>query len=75
MGLYKGIEFALMGGLIRSMLQLPIYDMVKWSANKAGADNLDTQLGQFTQKVGASFISAMLLSVILYPFDTFKRNA
>ena len=75
LGLYKGVEFALMGGLIRAMLQLPIYDLVKWSANKAGADDINTQLGQFTQRVGASFVSAMLLSIILYPFDTFKRNA
>ena len=45
LGLYKGVEFALMGGLIRAMLQLPIYDLVKWSANKAGADNTNTQLG------------------------------
>ena len=64
-----------MGGLIRAILQLPIYELVKRTASTASLDKTDSQIGQFTQRVGASFISAMLLSVLLYPFDTFKRNA
>lgn len=75
MGLFKGVEFAVASSILRAMFQLPVYDVVKWSANKAGADNLDTSLGQFTQRVGASLITAILLSAVLYPLDTFKRNA
>ena len=45
MGLFKGVEFALMGGLIRAILQLPIYELVKRTANKAAIDGSDTQMG------------------------------
>lgn len=75
LGLFKGVEFAVASAVIRAMLQMPIYDMVKWSANKVGCDNMDTTVGSFTQRVGASLVSGMLLSCFLYPLDTFKRNS
>ena len=57
------------------MLQLPVYDMVKWSTDKAGLDNPDGVAGTFMQRIGASMISGTLLALILYPLDTFKRNS
>jgi len=73
--LFKGVEFAVAGALIRAMLQMPVYDMVKRSANVVGCDNMDTKMGYFMQRIGASLVSGMLLSCLLYPLDTFKRNS
>lgn len=75
LGLYKGVEFALFAAMVRAVFQLPVYDMVKWSSNKAGLDNPDGALGTFSQRLGAAFVSGTLLSCLLYPLDTFKRNA
>ncbi len=73
-GCYKGVEFAIAAAIVRSMFQLPIYDMVKMTAEKIGMDK-DGTVGSFTQRIGASFVSGLALATILYPFDTFKRNA
>lgn len=74
-GLYKGAEFAVAGALIRAMLQMPVYDLVKWGASKAGVDSLDSPVGSFMQRVGASLLSGTMLACLLYPLDTFKRCA
>ena len=52
---------------------MPVYDMVKWLSSAAGTDSRDTLVGNFSQRIGASMVSGLLLSCILYPFDTFKR--
>ena len=48
--------------------------MVKKTASKIGVDG-EGVVGSFTQRIGASFVSGIVLAAILYPFDTFKRNA
>ena len=53
---------------------MPVYDTVKLVADKAGVDR-DGTMGTFTQRFGASVVSGLLLSTLLYPLDTFKRNA
>lgn len=73
-GCYKGIEFAIAASIVRAVFQMPVYDMVKWMADKSGASQ-DGMVGSFTQRIGASLISGLTLATILYPFDTFKRNS
>merc|ERR1712060_93473 len=72
--MYKGIEFCLLAAFIRSLLQMPVYDLVKKTTDAAGMDT-DGFMGSFNQRIGASVISGVALSAILYPFDTFKRNS
>jgi len=74
-GCFKGLEFAVSAAVIRAMLHMPVYDMVKWSVNKTGMDGPDSPTGTFMQRMGASLISGTLLACILYPLDTFKRNS
>jgi len=38
-GTYKGMEFAIAAGLIRAMLQMPVYEMVKWGTNATGVNS------------------------------------
>ena len=59
--------------MLRAMFMMPVYDFVKLTANKSGFDEGVT--GSFSQRIGASFVSGVLLATILYPLDTFKRNA
>ena len=72
-GCYKGLEFAVAGAVLRAIFMMPVYDFVKLTANKSGFDSGVT--GEFSQRIGASFVSGVLLATILYPLDTFKRNA
>ncbi len=73
-GTFKGMEFAIFAAVFRSMVHLPVYDSVKWATNKSGLDNNpDSMPGSFMQRIGASLITGLFLSTILYPIDTFKR--
>ena len=56
---------------------MPVYEMVKWGSNATGLqdDSAISSPGTFMQRIGASLISGMALSCILYPLDTFKRNS
>ena len=70
-GMYKGIEYCLVQSLIRASLTLPVYDLIKRYNFSSGNQMLDT----FQQRVGASMVTGLLLSLLLYPLDTMKRTA
>ena len=63
-GLYKGYELSIISSAIRSMICLPLYDAVK-PYSKDLPYNLD--------KIGVSFMTSVLMSLIVYPLDTAKR--
>ena len=69
--LYKGAEFAAASALVRAILGLPVYEFVK---SLEGSYISDGPLSDFYKRIGASMLSGMLLSTILYPLDTIKRT-
>jgi hypothetical protein len=64
-GLYKGVELAVVASVLRAIFTLPVYDMVQ--KNKTFGEYKMWNL------IGASFTSGVLLSALLYPLDTMKR--
>lgn len=72
-GTYKGMEFAIVAACIRAMVQLPVYDAIKWATTKTGLDSQQSMPGSFMQRIGASLCTGSLLAILLYPLDTFKR--
>ena len=71
LGLYKGVEYAVASSVLRAMLTLPAYDLVK--SMDLGANN--TSVGAFQQRIGTAMCSGLLISLLLYPLDTLKRSA
>ena len=69
-GLYKGFQLAILSSILRASFSLPIYDTFK---KVTGNKEDGGFLANFNQRVGASFVSSMLMSLILYPLDTMKR--
>jgi solute carrier family 25 (adenine nucleotide translocator) protein 4/5/6/31 len=69
-GLYKGAQISLITGILRGALTLPVYDAFK----KYQPQNKDSFLGNFWYKLGPSVITSLLLSLVLYPLDTVKKN-
>lgn len=70
-GLYKGYQLAILSSVLRGALSLPVYDTFK---RMTDSSNESTGfLANFNQRIGASFISSMLISLLLYPLDTMKR--
>jgi hypothetical protein len=67
-GLYKGYQLAIVSSVLRASLSLPVYDTLK--KRTSGEEGW---LSNFNQRVGASFLSSMLISLLLYPLDTIKR--
>ena len=68
-GLYKGYQLSIISSVLRASLTLPIYDTYRQMAPGSQKSWLDN----FNQRVGASFASSMLTSLLLYPLDTMKR--
>ena len=68
--LYKGFEVALIQAALRGVFTLPVYD---FSLKYLNSGDSQTLTGQFASKLGPSLISSLLLSLVLYPFDTMKR--
>lgn len=68
-GLYKGYQIAILSSVLRAGLTLPVYDTLrsKTEGSQGGF------MSNFNQRVGASFLSSMLISLMLYPLDTMKR--
>lgn len=65
-GLYKGIELAALVSIVRSCIQLPIYEACKKTTENA-------PYAEFNQRVGASMLSGLICGTLLYPVDTAKR--
>lgn len=57
---------AAVASIVRSAIQLPIYEAVKRQSESGPA-------GEFTQRVGAAMFSGLICGTLLYPFDTAKR--
>jgi hypothetical protein len=59
--------------MLRAGFSLPVYDTIRRQfppdTNSAG----NSWLSNFNQRVGASFLSSMVISLLLYPLDTMKR--
>lgn len=55
--------------MLRASLTLPVYDTIK--KHTKGDDN--GFFANFNQRVGASLLSSISLSILLYPLDTVKR--
>lgn len=75
--LYKGSEVAIFSGVLRGVLVLPLYDYLKVSNNMVKNTFMrknDSYLQKFWERVGPAFISSLLISSLLYPLDTLKRN-
>ena len=72
LGLYKGMEYALISVIVRSIFTLPIYSLFK-DTNKLPEGASWSQ--KFYKQVGAACVSSTLLSLIAYPIDTAKRSA
>jgi len=70
-GLYKGYQLAILSSVLRASLTLPIYDTYSRGLPNQGAAS--GWLNNFNQRLGASFVSSMLISLLLYPLDTMKR--
>ena len=75
-GLYKGVEVAMMAQVLRSFLMFPVYETLRNSPYlKADPSKLAfSPVENFKEKLGVSFVSAMLISMLVYPLDTIKRN-
>ena len=75
-GLYKGIEIAMVAQVLRALLMFPVYDIMRSSKHlqpeQSGQSNYI--INNFKEKLGVSFVSAMLIAAIVYPLDTVKRN-
>ena len=70
MGLYKGMEYAALSALLRSIFTLPIYSLFKDTSAE------QTSWSQkFYKQIGAAFISSTLISLLVYPVDTIKKTA
>lgn len=59
-----------MSAAIRGCLTLPIYDSVKRTYSSDQGSGI---VAKFNQRMGAAFISSVLISLLLYPLDTIKR--
>ena len=67
-GLFKGAEIAVASAVIRSMLQLPIYSVVKRAMPQDDSN-------RFSQRLGTSMVAGSLITMIVYPLDTMKKTA
>lgn len=67
--LYKGSTFAITGAAAKACLTLPIYNLFK----RKFSSEKDSTFNKFMQRVGVSMISGILISALLYPFDSLKR--
>jgi hypothetical protein len=68
-GLYKGVGVTLFSSVLRGTITLPVYDLLKSRKVEESSGYLST----FWDRLGPSFMSSLIISVILYPFDTVKR--
>lgn len=71
MGLYKGVEISLVTGALRACLTLPVYDMIRRNSLMKGRND---KTSKYWDMLGASATSGILISLILYPFDTVMRS-
>ena len=74
----QGIEFAAFGSTIRGLLTLPVYEStrkLKVFNDKSLLDRESTAwLYHFWQSMGPAMISTLLISVLMYEFDTVKKQ-
>lgn len=70
-GLYKGWQISAFAAALRSAMTLPVIDYVRSGSSSAGQSN--AYVGAFFDKIGVALLSSVVLSMILYPFDTAKR--
>lgn len=69
-GLFKGYQLAILSSALRASLTLPIYDSYRQATTE---NKTPAWLKNFNERLGASFVSSMLLSLLVYPLDTMKR--
>lgn len=72
LGLFKGAQAAMTSGVLKAALTLPVYDLLRQSNWFSDAQK-DSIFGTFWQRLGPAALSATMISLILYPFDTVKR--
>lgn len=66
-GLYKGVEASILSSMLRGAMVLPLFDyLFKQSGEK-------NSLSAIINIFGASALSSLILSLVLYPLDTAKR--
>lgn len=70
-GLYKGWQISAAAAAMRSVLTLPVIDLVRDNSSKV--DNGNVMIRDFFEKIGVSFFASTLMSILVYPFDTAKR--
>ena len=70
--LYKGWEMCLVGSVVRGALTLPLYSMLK-DDRISEATSQNPTLNNLYNKIGVSFLTSTVLSLVVYPFDTIKR--
>ena len=70
-GLYKGWQISALQSAFRSVLTLPVIDVVRNSSSKIDGGN--QMVREFFEKIGVSFFSSTFMSLLLYPLDTAKR--
>jgi hypothetical protein len=68
-GLFKGIWVTVLGSAIRGAFTLPLYDVLK----QYKPQNDNSLVNNFWYKLGPSALTSLIVSTIIYPFDTVKR--
>ena len=71
-GVCKGVEISIVASALRTGLALPIYSVLQSNQIQKSASS-NSYTGNFYKKMGVSFMSSMVLSLVLYPLDTAKR--
>lgn len=69
--MYKGWQINAVSAGLRSALTLPMIDYVRRGSTAVSGDN--AHLTNFFDKIGVSLCSSVIVSLLLYPFDTAKR--
>lgn len=71
-GLYKGVEVSMASSAARCLMTLPVLDLVKSNSKLIEGEN--KMVKEFNQKLGIALLSSLVMSTLLYPLDTVKRN-
>lgn len=71
-GLFKGVEVSMASSAARCLLTLPVLDFVRSNSKLVEGEN--KMVKEFNQKLGISLMASLVISSIIYPFDTIKRN-